>query len=64
MTGKPTMTSLKSLLAAGAALAATTARAHEGHGLPGPSHWHATDAVGLVLAVAVAAGAWLWIRRK
>jgi hypothetical protein len=40
------------------------ARAHEGHGLPGASHWHATDAVGLLLVVALAAGAWWWIRRK
>ena len=55
---------MKKLLAACAALTATLAQAHEGHGMPGASHWHATDVVGLVLVVAVAAGAWLWIRRK
>jgi hypothetical protein len=40
------------------------AHAHEGHGLPGSSHWHATDVVGLVLVLALAAGAAWWIRRK
>lgn len=54
----------KTLLAAAAALIAPVASAHEGHGLPGASHWHATDAVGLLLVVALAAGAWWWIRRK
>ncbi len=56
--------SLNKLLAAAAASCATLAHAHEGHGLPGASHWHATDVVGLLAVVAVAAGAWLWIRRK
>jgi hypothetical protein len=40
------------------------AHAHEGHGLPGSSHWHATDVMGLVLVLALAAGAAWWIRRK
>ncbi len=40
------------------------AHAHEGHGLPGGSHWHATDVMGLVLVLALAAGAVWWIRRK
>ncbi len=56
---------MNKLLAATAALLTTTAAtAHEGHGLPGASHWHATDVVGRALVVAVAAGAGLWIRRK
>ena len=55
---------MNKLLAAAAALTATRAQAHEGHGLPGASHWHATDALGLVLVVALAAGAWWWTRRK
>jgi hypothetical protein len=54
----------KLLMAAAAALTAAAAQAHEGHGLPGASHWHATDALGLVLVVALAAGAAWWIRRK
>ncbi len=54
----------KLLLAAAAALATAAAQAHEGHGLPGASHWHATDVVGLVLVVALAAGAAWWTRRK
>ncbi len=38
---------------------AASAFAHEGHGIPGPSHWHATDTFGLVAAVlAVAIGLW------
>ncbi len=56
--------SLNQLLAAAAASLATAAQAHEGHGLPGASHWHATDVVGIVVVVALVAGAWLWSRRK
>ena len=37
--------------------------AHEGHGLWG-SHWHATDVLGFVLAIAVALGVWAIGRRK
>ena len=37
-------------------------RAHDGHGLPG-THWHATDVAGFI-AVAVAAGAYLWWRGR
>ncbi len=50
--------------AAAAALAAGPALAHEGHGLPGLSHWHASDGFGLVLAVAAVAGLWWLGRRK
>jgi hypothetical protein len=46
-------------------LAAQLALAHEGHGLPGPSHWHASDTWGFVVAaVAVAAAALWWRGRK
>jgi hypothetical protein len=54
---KTTLTSL-CLLAAGAAAA------HEGHGLPGAGHWHASDTLGLLLVAALAAGAWFIGRRK
>ena len=47
------------LLAAGANLA----QAHEGHGLPGLSHWHAGD-VALVLAAVAVVGLWLAWRNK
>jgi len=47
------------MLAAGAGLA----QAHEGHGLPGLSHWHAGD-VALVLAAVAVAGLWLARRNK
>ena len=33
-------------------LAAVPAVAHEGHGLPGAAHWHATDTLGLLLVYA------------
>ena len=55
---------MKTLLALAASiLAQATAHAHEGHGMPGASHWHATDTVGLLLA-AVAAIAIVWISRR
>lgn len=44
-------------------LASAAAQAHEGHGLPGPSHWHASDSAGL-LVLALAAGLLWWARRK
>ena len=47
------------LLLAGAGLA----QAHEGHGLPGLSHWHATDTA-LLLAAVAAIGLWLMRRNK
>ena len=34
------------------------ALAHEGHGLPGSAHWHATDTLGFVALAAVAAAVW------
>ncbi len=50
-------------LLTGAALA-TLAQAHEGHGLPGLSHWHAGDAALLLVAVVAAAALWWLARRK
>jgi hypothetical protein len=45
-------------------LLAMSCAAHEGHGLPGASHWHASDAFGWALGVgALLALGWL-IRRK
>ena len=41
---------------------AAPAFAHEGHGIAGDSHWHATDTVGLLLVAAVAAAAWWYSR--
>ena len=38
--------------------------AHEGHGLPGISHWHPTDAMGLIGAAAVVAFGWWLAGRK
>ncbi len=45
---------------------ASLVRAHEGHGLPGITHWHANDALALVPLVALVAvvGAGLWLNRK
>jgi hypothetical protein len=59
------MKTLRMLAAAlPAAVFTGAARAHEGHGLPGAAHWHATDTFGLVLVVALGAAAVAWSRRK
>lgn len=40
-------------------LSAPACWAHEGHGMPGLSHWHATDAiVWVIIAAVVAAAIW------
>ena len=39
------------------------AQAHSGHGLPGESHWHPTDAWGFA-ALAIVAGVALWLQRR
>lgn len=44
--------------------AATSAVAHSGHGLAGDHHWHATDALGYLLAAAAVAAAIWWARKK
>jgi hypothetical protein len=46
------------VLAHGAALA------HEGHGFQTLSHWHASDALGLLALAAVVAVLWSFIKRK
>ncbi|HEU4458636.1 MAG TPA: hypothetical protein VFR90_05895 [Methylibium sp.] len=52
------------LLAAASAALAFTARAHEGHGLPGAAHWHASDSWGWIALAVIAAAALAWGRRK
>ena len=41
--------------------AALPAWAHEGHGMPGFAHWHASDVLGFVALAAVVAAA-IWFR--
>ncbi len=54
---------LLSRLSAGAlACTASLAFAHEGHGIEGASHWHATDTVGLLVLAAVL-GLVVWFTR-
>jgi hypothetical protein len=53
---------VKGLCTVLAALASPWAAAHEGHGLPGPSHWHAGDT--LLLLAGVALVVWTLARRK
>ena len=54
----------KHFTVSGLTICAGLVQAHEGHGLSGPWHWHANDAlVLLVLAALVTAGLWL-ARRK
>jgi hypothetical protein len=55
---------LRTTLAAGSlaiALLPLAALAHEGHG-PEGAHWHASDLLGLVLALVVAM--WLWKKAR
>ena len=56
-------TKMNKLLALAAPLTPLWASAHDGHGLPGSSHWHATDTLGLLLVAGLAAGAW-WLNRR
>jgi hypothetical protein len=44
-------------------LCTTAARAHEGHGLPGLSHWHGTDVWGFMAVAAIAATA-IWLKGR
>ena len=44
-------------------LAVHTAHAHEGHGLPGLSHWHSTDVLGFVVVAALIAGV-VWFKGR
>jgi len=51
-------------IAASGLLMAASAHAHEGHGMPGSSHWHASDIWGFVIVGALAAAAFWWKGRK
>jgi len=53
---------IKFIAACTGTLAATSAFAHEGHGLAG-LHWHATDTWGFVAVAAMVAVA-IWLSRK
>ena len=52
-----TLTTLAALLSTGAA------HAHEGHGLPGISHWHSTDVLGFIVVAALVAGV-IWFKGR
>ena len=43
------------LISVSLASLAVQAHAHEGHGIAGASHWHATDTFGLIALAAVVA---------
>ena len=58
------MTLARRTVSALAALATGTAWAHPGHGETNAVHWHAFDAWGWALALAVAGAAAWWMRRK
>jgi hypothetical protein len=45
-------------------LATPLLHAHEGHGLDGHGHWHATDSWGFLMLGLVAALAWWFHSRK
>lgn len=56
-------TTMPSLVLAALFGLVTSAQAHEGHGMPGLSHWHAGDGTLYLVGAAIAAGLWL-ARRK
>lgn len=60
-----TTAALPQLTALGALgfLATTSAHAHEGHGMAGSVHWHATDALGFVVAAAAVVAVVWWTRK-
>lgn len=65
-TRRTTMKHLTTRLAAALLTSAAlldAATAHEGHGLPGASHWHPTDVIGYVIAAGIVAALW-FTRRK
>jgi hypothetical protein len=43
------------------AYAALPAWAHEGHGMPGLTHWHASDVLGFAIIIGLIAAA-IWFR--
>jgi len=45
------------------AMAQTGALAHDGHGMAG-AHWHATDALGWAVAIAMGLAGWYFGSRK
>jgi hypothetical protein len=51
------ITTLAALLSTGAA------HAHEGHGLPGISHWHSTDVLGFIAVAALVVG-FIWFKGR
>ena len=55
---------MKQFLIAPLAALAGLAHAHEGHGLSGASHWHASDTLGYVVLAVVVGAAWWSARRK
>ena len=59
MKHNPLITTLTTL----AALLSTAAHAHEGHGLPGISHWHSTDVLGFIVVAALVAGV-IWFKGR
>ena len=54
---------LKNIAPALLTVAANSVLAHSGHGMPGATHWHATDTAGLAVVVVGALLA-LWIAGK
>lgn len=55
---------MKKLISIVPLLAMGAAFAHEGHGMPGAYHWHATDVLGYLLIAVAAVGAAWWSGRK
>jgi len=55
---------MKFILCLAALLATPFLHAHEGHGLAGSAHWHATDSWGFLMLGLLAVLAWWFHSRK
>ena len=59
---KPQTMLTRGLIALSVSLTSTLCLAHEGHGMPGQSHWHDTDAWGFVAIGALAMAGYSWFK--
>lgn len=57
------ITALATVVATSTTLVSTAVHAHEGHGMPGFSHWHGTDVLGFAAIAGVVIGL-VWLKGR